>query len=214
MPGSTPTLALPYPTPDDQVDVPRDVKALADAIDPLGVVPVGCMMMWLTAIAPGGWLIMIGQQVDSAAYPKLAALLGQAGGLVTIPDMRDRFPAGSGPTLALNTTGGAASVALTDRQSGVRAHNHGGATGPPRPLSGSRSLADRWRRLFRAVSRGRSGLVYYNGAGEGRPGSTQTGGTDPADHLHPIGTEAAQNALDAHENRPPFRALNFIIRAG
>jgi microcystin-dependent protein len=213
MPGSTPTLALPYPTPDDQVDVPRDVKALADAIDPLGVVPVGCMMMWLTAIAPGGWLIMIGQQVDSAAYPKLAALLGQAGGLVTIPDMRDRFPAGSGPTLALNTTGGAASVALTDRQSGVRAHNHGGLTGG-RDRSQAHAHFPTDQGGYFALYLAGGGLVYYNGAGEGRPGSTQTGGTDPADHLHPIGTEAAQNALDAHENRPPFRALNFIIRAG
>lgn len=31
--GSTPTLGLPYPTPDDTVDVPRDVKALADRLD-------------------------------------------------------------------------------------------------------------------------------------------------------------------------------------
>jgi hypothetical protein len=33
MPGTTPVLALPYPTPDDNVDVPRDVKALADKLD-------------------------------------------------------------------------------------------------------------------------------------------------------------------------------------
>ena len=33
MPATTPTLALPYPVPDDTVDVPRDVKALADKLD-------------------------------------------------------------------------------------------------------------------------------------------------------------------------------------
>jgi len=33
MPDSTPILGLPYPTPDDSVDVPRDVKALADKLD-------------------------------------------------------------------------------------------------------------------------------------------------------------------------------------
>ena len=33
MPGSTPRLILPYPVPDDTVDVPRDVKALADKLD-------------------------------------------------------------------------------------------------------------------------------------------------------------------------------------
>ena len=33
--GSTPILHLPYPIPDDTVDVPRDIKALADRLDPL-----------------------------------------------------------------------------------------------------------------------------------------------------------------------------------
>jgi hypothetical protein len=32
---TTPRLALPYPVPDDTVDVPRDVKALTDKLDPL-----------------------------------------------------------------------------------------------------------------------------------------------------------------------------------
>lgn len=33
MPANTPNLALPYPVPADTVDVPRDVKALADKLD-------------------------------------------------------------------------------------------------------------------------------------------------------------------------------------
>lgn len=33
MPSTTPVLALPYPVPADTVDVPRDVKALADKLD-------------------------------------------------------------------------------------------------------------------------------------------------------------------------------------
>lgn len=33
MPANTPILALPYPVPADTVDVPRDVKALADRLD-------------------------------------------------------------------------------------------------------------------------------------------------------------------------------------
>lgn len=32
--GSTPILGLPYPVPNDAVDVPRDIKALADKLDP------------------------------------------------------------------------------------------------------------------------------------------------------------------------------------
>lgn len=38
--GATTRLQLPYPTPDDTVDVPRDVKALADKLDATsGIVP-------------------------------------------------------------------------------------------------------------------------------------------------------------------------------
>jgi hypothetical protein len=37
MPGSTPNLNLPYPIPGDTVDVPRDVQALAAALDPIVV---------------------------------------------------------------------------------------------------------------------------------------------------------------------------------
>lgn len=35
MPANTPRLTLPFPIPDDTVDVPRDVKALADTLDAL-----------------------------------------------------------------------------------------------------------------------------------------------------------------------------------
>lgn len=33
MPGSTPELGLPYPVANDQADVPKDIKALADAVE-------------------------------------------------------------------------------------------------------------------------------------------------------------------------------------
>jgi hypothetical protein len=44
MPAATPRLALPYPIPDDTVDVPRDVQALATKLDGypnLGVIGYG-----------------------------------------------------------------------------------------------------------------------------------------------------------------------------
>jgi microcystin-dependent protein len=217
MPGSTPIQHLPYPTPDDTVDVPRDVKALADSVDTFGTVPIGAFMMWLTAVAPSGWLFMQGQQVDAATYPGLAALLGQAGGMVTIPDMRDAFPVGAGPAAGLNTTGGAAAVTLTAAQSGMPSHNHGGMTGArDRSQSHSHGAA-----LNDVVLFGGAGAVGFLspapgnnfGVSQGLRGIT-VDQADPADHLHPVLNEAARNATASHENRPPYRAVNFIIRAG
>jgi microcystin-dependent protein len=127
MPGTTPNLGLPYPTPGDTVDVPRDVKGLADAVDGVGVVPIGTMMMWPTAVAPNGWLLCKGQaNIPAATYPALAAVLGATGGMVNMPDFTDRFPIGTGASAPL-AAGGANSVTLTGRQSGIRAHSHGGA---------------------------------------------------------------------------------------
>jgi microcystin-dependent protein len=213
----TPNLGLPYYTPDDQPDGAAQQQDLAQTLDAAigsgGVAPVGAMFMWPGGNAPTGFLLMQGQQVDAATYPGLATLLGSAGGLVTIPDMRDRFPVGAGGTYPVITSvGGAATVQLTDRQSGVRAHNHGGITAPrDRSQNHGHPPTDAggYFQLYSAAG----GVVAYNGTGEARPGVTQTGAVDPADHLHGIATEAAQWALDAHENRPPFRALNFIIRA-
>jgi microcystin-dependent protein len=207
----TPNLKLPYPTTDDTVDVPRDIGALANAVDTQGTVPVGAFMMWPTAVAPAGWLLMQGQLVDGATNPGLATLLGQdANGKVAIPDMRDMFPVGAGVT-ALGTNGGAASVLLTSDQSGMRPHNHGGLTG----------ARDRSQQHIHGAAAGSASLVQ-SGTGSGAGLATggggyvlnYTGGIDPADHLHSLATEAATNANQAHENRPPFRAINFIIRAG
>lgn len=236
MPGQTTTLKLPYPTPDDTVDVPRDVAALANAIDPLGVVPVGCMMMWPTAVAPGGWLLCQGQQVDAATYPQLATLLGSAAGKVTLPDYRDTFPVGAGPTMALGSAGGAASVQLSAAESGMPAHDHSGLSGNNNvPLNHQHSFTTAqagahshgyWAPGNLNTANVQSGATpinrptdaYYPQTDGGNSLHSHTGGTDAGqgnvDHRHAISAEAARNATAAHENRPPYRALNFIIRAG
>jgi microcystin-dependent protein len=212
----TPNLGLPFYTPDDAPDGAAQQQDLAQTLDARvgagGVAPIGSMFMWPSANAPTSFLLMQGQQVDATLYPTLATVLGSNAGKITIPDMRDVFPVGAGANAVL-ATGGAAAVQLTDRQSGVRAHNHGGLTAPrDRSQNHGHPPTDAggYFQLYSAAG----GVVAYNGTGEARPGVTQTGAVDPADHLHGIATEGAQWALDAHENRPPYRAVNFIIRAG
>jgi microcystin-dependent protein len=215
MPGTTPTLGLPYPTPDDQVDVPRDVKALADSLDPLGTVPVGAFMMWLTAITPVNWLFMNGQQVDAGLYPKLAALLGQVAGKVTIPDMRDVFPAGAGPTMALGATGGAAAVALTEAQLGSHVHYLDAMTWDIDRSLDHQHLAAGNTGYYMTYLTG-SGISGYSGGGEARPASDRTGNAlQGMNHQHRLAANTdSRGGNQTHENRPPFRAINFIIRAG
>jgi hypothetical protein len=59
MPLTTPRLGLPYPVPDDQVDVPRDVEALAEALEALPDLgapypALGCHVTGVTAAWTSG----------------------------------------------------------------------------------------------------------------------------------------------------------------
>jgi microcystin-dependent protein len=258
MPDATSILELPFPVPGDTVDVPRDIEALAQKLDPLGIVPVGSVLMWMTATPPINWLIMNGQQVSAVTYPVLATILGQVGGLVTIPDMRDRFPSGAGAT-ALNSTGGASAVALSDpaqlpshshsvsalTASSAGSHAHAGTTGGSNqnidhshlsPASGYLLVTPNANvGVMSPPGGGGSGLNVPALGIAGSQSATisgATGGingghaainhdhgftTDSAGaHTHPVPAHStnATGAAATHENRPPFRALNFIIRAG
>lgn len=232
--GTTPNLKLPYPLPDDNVDPPRDIGALATAVDVLGVAPIGSVLMWVAAASPNGWLMMLGQLVPAATYPQLAQVLGSSGGNITIPDMRDRFPIGAASN-ALGAAGGAASVALSTAQ--MPSHYHGGVTATAdRSLSHAHDIATDTHpghahgpygsgagNTF--LSGNAIGSYWLSGATGGAYQLWFSGITDPAgahahagnsswvdlNHAHGINAEGG-NA--AHENRPPFRALNFIIRAG
>lgn len=241
----TPILTLPYPSSADTADVPRDIKALADAIDPLGTVPTGALMLWPTDIAPTGWLLCKGAQVNAATYPKLAAVLGSAAGVITLPDFTDRFPIGTGASPVLDA-GGANAVAIDVTQ--LPAHSHvvtdpththseqatgyhghslsisnanvvdpahafavaGGVValwppaGPYQQVGGQHipgSTADSW---------------HGEGGSHGHIGSVAVGDGDHTHVINPAGSGISiQNtgAGATHENRPAFRAINFIIRA-
>lgn len=216
--GTTPIRQLPYPTPDDTVDVPRDMKALAEKLDPYVPIPTGAIMMWWTANAPAGWHIMAGPVATCtvAANPGLAAIFGDDGtGKVNLPDMRDKFAAGAGPTNgAVAAQGGANSVKLTGPQSGIAKHKHtttendhshsagslGGAWAIAATGGGGKAMTPAPNNAATLTFQDQSGMLG------GSTGVKKTGLT-----VNDINdTTAAQT----HENRPAFRAINFIVKGG
>jgi microcystin-dependent protein len=190
--GQTPNLSLPYPELGDTGDVPRDIKALAEAVDGSSQTPAGVIEMWPGTAAPPGFFLCNGQSVPAAANPGLAAIFGTVGGNVPLPDLRGRVlvgtapinvPAAGDPARALRASGGLALVKLTGPQSGIAQHSH------PAP-SGGRFLT-----TLGGTNTNASGTGGYTL-------NTSTGTSGPVD------------AAQAHENMPPYYAINYIIREG
>lgn len=167
----------------------------------------GMIMLWSgkgEKTIPNGWALCDGKtyQID--------------GETVKTPDLRDKFvmgakyePSGSeelGTHLNVGATGGADKVALTVAQ--MPAHNHTGTTG-----SGLTTLPDLHKPL--------NTTGFPDGSVESSSGSNDENGrraywrgnSDIArfSHTHNF-TTASIGGGEAHENRPPFYVLAYIMK--
>ena len=98
------------------------------------------------------------------------------------PDLRDRFIVAAGSSYNPGDTGGVSSVALTSAQSGMPSHAHNQAANG----------------FYFCINSGGSYLRWpYTSDGSG----PQTTLAAPA-----------QDAASAHENRPPYYALAYIMK--
>jgi microcystin-dependent protein len=154
-----------------------------------GTVPVGGIIMWSGSVAsiPTGW-----------------SLCNGANGT---PNLQDKFIVGAGSGYGVGATGGDATVELQITQ--IPSHNHGGLTG----LEGGHSHGFDSSDVSGGTWYGQFGLrtnrgldSAYGGDGIGQGTITLTGAPN---HAHDI---PAQGGGEAHENRPPYYALAFIMR--
>lgn len=164
--------------------------------------PPGIIEMYAGADAPTGWLICDGRAISRTDYAALFNIIGTTYGsgngstTFNIPDLRDRFPVGAGSTYSRNSKGGAASVKLSDEE---MAHGHG-FTQP-------------------SITSYLSATVSYGSGSSTRPYS-ESGSTGTTAAWAKASGGAVQNlsgassTRTAHENRPPYIGLNFIISTG
>jgi len=124
--GETPLLEIPFPIDNDNVDVVRDMEAMAQKMEALleQLQPIGATQMWLAGAAPAGWLFLDGTQQDAAVFPRLAAKFPAwvAAGQITLPNFQERVPMGPGGGAALLELIGATQIALAVGQ--LPAHKH------------------------------------------------------------------------------------------
>lgn len=146
------------------------------------VMPAGGIIMWSGA---------------ATAIPQGWALCD---GTNSTPDLRDRFIVGAGNTYAVDATGGETSVALTEDQMPI--HDHGASQLPHNHANGS---YDR--------------LLKYNGSGTETGVDTGHMGSEPNLQYSAVIQEETPAIIvgesggdQAHENRPPYYALCFIMK--
>jgi microcystin-dependent protein len=232
----TPNLDLPVPGDAAPADAPTDIGELADAIDALGAAGFigwnpGDVKWSASAAPPTGWLLCNGQAISRTVYSALFAAIGtnygvgDGVGTFNLPNFSDTFPIGVSGGRPRGTRGGVAAVALsaaqsgcpggsTGWQSGDHAHHVAGGSGYDWPDHDHG--VGYWNNTLGAGQQ--PGSVMGEAAWVGRTtgvGARHThdislwSGGVSANHTHAFG---AQNAAAAHENLPPFVAVNVFIK--
>lgn len=175
--------------------------------------PVGGIIMWSGSIAsiPSGWGLCNGTSYNKS----------DGSGTIASPDLRDRFIVGAGLNYAVATTGGLTHVNLL--QANLPAHNH--------VISVNGTVVAAGGHTHTITDPGHSHVVkgFAGGAVAGPNTSfdagTVTYSTDAAttgitidaaaDHTHGLNLTASSASVGgdlAHENRPPFYALAYIMK--
>jgi len=217
--GRTPNLQLPYPTPADDVNLPRDVQALATALDggtpgSQGLFIVGEVRFIAVSATPVLWLPCDGALRSRTTYAALFAAIGTAFGAgdgsttFAVPDLRGRAPVGTGQgtgltARAIGTKWGVEAVLLSAAQSGVNGNGGTGVDAPDHVHGQTYNGFMLWR----------TGDGFGAGPGGtplGQFTSPTTGGASVR-HTH---TLTARNADASHDNTPPSLAIPAYIYAG
>lgn len=156
--------------------------------------PSGGIIIWSGSAAsiPSGWLL--------------------CNGASGTPDLRDRFVVGAGSTYAVGATGGAATITLST--SDIPSHTHTFSATTSTDGSHDHDMS------FTAATEGSGSYTNTSGflipVNDDLYGSvTNTSAVQSAgSHSHTVsGTTAAAGTGGAHENRPPYYALCYIMKS-
>ncbi len=173
------------------------ISAINATIAGIDGVPVGTILMWPAADAPEKYVLCDGRWLSKTTYAALFDWLGSTYGAATstefrVPDMRGRFVAGKGDGGAgftaadydtLGETGGEEKVTLAAAESGLPSHSH--------TLS-YRSSHDSNTNNNGDIARGND--------------------TSVVDESKTTSSAGGTSAQSAHENRPPYIVLSYIIK--
>ena len=196
-----------------------EIETLRTQIASLQPAPVGSVIMWVsTTIMPEGWHECDGSSysktAESGKYAPLFNVLGYtfggSGDTFKIPNMQGRFPVGYHQSdYELHQPGsgedGQESVVLTVDQ--MPRHNHNTATS----ISDGNITTSSDGAHSHSIPTGGSTTGVAGGAQKGKNEYAAFNSGSAPDHTHTVPLKARGNN-QAHENRPPFFVVKYIIK--
>jgi len=167
-------------------------------------IPVGTINMYAgaTTDVPTGWLLCNGAAVSRTTYAQLFAVLdteygvGDGSATFNLPDFvtTNKFPRAATNDAGRGTTGGSSTHTLTGAESGTTAHGHG-VTDPGHSHTAPRGNQVASGAYFKSEDNSIGVNITTNSATTGLS----------------VNNSSAASASSAHENKPPFIDVHFII---
>lgn len=157
-------------------------------------VPTGLISLWYGNIEniPSGWVLCNGQNGT--------------------PDLRDKFIVGAGNSYNVGDTGGANTVTLTSDQMPSHNHSLNAITTSQSGNHGHLIQAEK-RGRFWGIRVGAGEIGGVDGFGLTSLPDTDVTAIENGNHTHTVtGTTSSVGNTQAHENRPPYYALCYIMK--
>ena len=201
-----------------------EITALKAQIAGLAPAPIGSIQMWPSDTLPTGYRLCDGSSLDKTEYAALYAVLGTtyggSGNTFNLPNLKGRFVAGKDSSVTdyngLAKTGGANKVELGMTE--IPKHNHNTESST---TDGNVSITSSGSHTHSIPGGYGSGSTWRvaksNIISSGSASSTEIFKTNnDGSHTHSVPLKARGGDLNgatvAHENRPPFIVLNYIIK--
>lgn len=201
----------------------EEVNSLKTQIAGLTPAPIGSIQMWPSDTLPTGYHLCDGSSLNISDYPELYKVLGTTyGGSGTsfkLPNIQGLFVAGKGANdyNTLGATGGANKVELDISEMPKHNHNSSSSTSDGEiSISGGEHAHKGAYKSYQDKSDRDYGYPYITQSGDDGTHDVPWNVGSTGAHSHKVKLYARgggnNDATVAHENRPPFIVLNYIIK--